>query len=554
MMGIAIKKESSRGVSEVNASVNILDFFQSQILPELQDPNHGARPVVKATSIKFVASFRNQFTREDLVQIMPLLIQHLASPVVVVHTFAAYAIERILFTKEVATGTGMTMKRPKITAVELKPFLQPLFNGLFAIIDNTRWNENDYVMKCVMRSLSSAGEDVLPVVQIVITKLTEALGRIAANPRNPQFNHYLFESIAVLVSSVCKKDPHQVEAFEGLLFAPFTTILHKEIVEFSPYVFQIMAQLLEFRPSASGLGQAYTSMFPAVLNAKAWEKKGDIPALARLLQAYITTAPSDILNSLDSILGIFQKLVATRSTEASGFDILTSAIVHFPQESMEPKLGTIFRILVVRLQSIPNADRYKKLVTTFFALFVGKFGAHVFIDRLNAMQNGLAVILLQQIWLPRLRSMPPAQRIEVKTHVVGLTKFLCETPVLLDDNHKNLFLDCLVNLVQLCTSPSLTATTTTAAGDAVDDIQLEVEYDSQFSKLHFASRSAEDYFPDVTDPTLFFVQTLNQLFSQQAAGQLLAFIRQHLQQGPNVDPKVWTSLVSIFQRHGVQLA
>lgn len=186
LMGIAIKKESSRGVSEVNNAVNVMDFFTSQILPELEDRNHNVRPVVKATSIKFVSSFRNQFTRENVVQIIPLLIHHLGSPVIVVHTFAAYAIERILFTKEdVTSAGGTTTKRPKISGAELQPFLESLFHGLFAIVDHVEWNENDYVMKCVMRSLSTAGQDVIPITQIVITKLTAALGRVAKNPRNP---------------------------------------------------------------------------------------------------------------------------------------------------------------------------------------------------------------------------------------------------------------------------------------------------------------------------------------------------------------------------------
>ena len=154
MMGIAIKRESSAGVSEVTEGVNVMDFFQTQILPELQDTNHSSRPVVKASALKFVSVFRKQFTRENLVRLMPLLIAHLASPVVVVHTFAAYAIERILFTKEEVTGGASV---PKIRSADLTAFVEPLFTGLFAIVDNEEHNENDYVMKCVMRALYGLG-------------------------------------------------------------------------------------------------------------------------------------------------------------------------------------------------------------------------------------------------------------------------------------------------------------------------------------------------------------------------------------------------------------
>jgi len=291
MMGIAIRRESSLGVSEVNDAVNVMDFFQKQILPELQDSNHASRPVVKAASIKFVSVFRNQFSRENLVQLMPTLIAHLGSPIIVVHTFAAYAIERILFTKEEVGGH----KRPKITGAELKPFMESLFTALFAIVDNEEQNENDYVMKCVMRALSTAGEDIIAVTQIVLTKLTAALGRVAKNPRNPHFNHYLFESIAILVKYVCSKDPSATESFEGLLFEPFNIILQMDIAEFTPYVFQILAQLLEYRPAGSGLGQAYGQLFQPLLMPALWEKQGNVPALAHLMQAYIQQAAVELV-------------------------------------------------------------------------------------------------------------------------------------------------------------------------------------------------------------------------------------------------------------------
>lgn len=146
-MGIAIKKESTLGVSEITQGVDILEFFKTQILQELQDANHTSRPVLKATALKFVSVFRNQFNRESLIQLFPLLITHLTSPVVVVHTFASFTIERILFTKEDVAGGPSVFK---ITSSELRPFVEPLFTSLFSIVDNQDHNENDYVMKCVI--------------------------------------------------------------------------------------------------------------------------------------------------------------------------------------------------------------------------------------------------------------------------------------------------------------------------------------------------------------------------------------------------------------------
>jgi len=137
-----------------------------------------------------------------------------------IHPYAA--IEKILATK--VDGPNNT-KECKVGGAELKPFLNNLFTGLFSIVDNTELNENEYVMKCIMRALSVARDDLMDVVQVVLEKLTAALAQVAKNPKNPQYNHFLFESIAVLILAVCTTDATLTAAFEHFLFPPFQTVV-----------------------------------------------------------------------------------------------------------------------------------------------------------------------------------------------------------------------------------------------------------------------------------------------------------------------------------------
>jgi exportin-2 (importin alpha re-exporter) len=53
----------------------------------------------------------------------------------------------------------------------------------------------------------------------------------------------MFETIASLVRYICAATPAAVDAFEGLLFPPFQFVLQKDVSEFTPYVFQVLAQL-----------------------------------------------------------------------------------------------------------------------------------------------------------------------------------------------------------------------------------------------------------------------------------------------------------------------
>lgn len=69
-----------------------------------------------------------------------------------------------------------------------------------------------------------------------------------------------------------------------MLLPPFQFVLQSDVAEFTPYVFQILAQLLESRAS---LSPAYESLFPPLLMPSNWERPANIPALVRLICAYM---------------------------------------------------------------------------------------------------------------------------------------------------------------------------------------------------------------------------------------------------------------------------
>jgi exportin-2 (importin alpha re-exporter) len=546
MLGISIRAESAaQGVSQMNDAVNVMEFFSTQIVPELQDTNHAARPIVKASAIKFVSTFRNQFTTEHLTALMPLLISHLASPSVVVHTYAAFAIEKILTVKVDVPGGPLTLK---FGAAELKPFLEPLFTSLFVIVDNEQLNENQYVMKSIMRTLSVANEDVIPVTPIVLEKLTTVLGRVAKNPRNPQFNHYMFESIAVLVRSVCSKQPEVTSSFEGLLFPPFQMVLQLDVSEFTPYVFQVLAQLLEYRPCGSGLGEAYTMLFPPLLTPALWERKGNVPALVRLLRAYLGKAGPELEANghLMPLLGIFQKLLSVKTTEVSSFDLLCSLIVNIPLEALQPTFKTLFDLILKRLQH-GKTPRYVRLATHFFALFIGKFGSQLFFDELNSIQQGLGSVLIIQIWAPRLQAEMPA-RMEAKVQIVGLSRLLCDTPALISDaNGRQVWSHMAAIVVSMLTSAGTSFVDASAGGDDALT-EVEISYDSAYSNLYFAKKPVDDPFVEISDPALLFLQSLQTLSSTHPG-----CIQPLIQEGLQSDRKLSAGLDSMLTKAGIRL-
>lgn len=87
------------GVTSVNHLININDYFNAQVLPDLKSTSSNLHPLLLLEAIKFVVSYRNQLSKNDLVQCMPLMLVHLESDNFIIHTFSAIAVEKILSIK-----------------------------------------------------------------------------------------------------------------------------------------------------------------------------------------------------------------------------------------------------------------------------------------------------------------------------------------------------------------------------------------------------------------------------------------------------------------------
>lgn len=237
-------------------------------------------------------------------------------------------------------------------------------------------------------------------------------------------------------------------------------------------------------------------------------------------------------------------------TEHEAFSLLSSLILYVPQQDMQPHLKTVFNLLLTRLQSTKSAKsehryaKFSRLISQFFALFVGKYGSQVFTEILNSIQPGLSTTIVASVWVPKVHSDPP-QGLDAKTQLIGLTKVLCETPSLLNDAAgQQAWGMVLCTIMTILTSPNASFATAEVDGDEV----VEIQYDAQFSGLNFAKKQVVDPFPDVTDPAGAFVKALHALTSQQP-GRLLPLI----QEGLKNDPKLAPNLEGLFKAQGLSM-
>ena len=112
------------------------------------------------------------------------------------------------------------------------------------------------------------------------------------------------------------------------------------------------------------------ALLPAFLRHEHWERRGNIPALTLLLQAYLRRAAPAIVQRqlLPPILGIFQKLVSVPRHYADAYALLAAVLAAVPLAELQPYLPQVFKLLFTVL----TGPRKSTKNTVAFVVLVSK--------------------------------------------------------------------------------------------------------------------------------------------------------------------------------------
>lgn len=182
------------GVRSTNESLDVVGFFQNNIASDLIGDN--GVPILKVNAINYLYVFRSQFTKEQWQAAFPPLVQNLASPNYVVYTYASIAVERVL---------SLTDESQKhiFGKEELQPFAKDLLEHLFSLVEKDgapeKVQENEFLMRCIMRVLVVIRDGVIPITDSVLQHLVKITVIITPNPSNPRFYYYHFEALGALI-------------------------------------------------------------------------------------------------------------------------------------------------------------------------------------------------------------------------------------------------------------------------------------------------------------------------------------------------------------------
>ena len=297
----------------------------------------------------------------------------------------------------------------------------------------------------------------------------------AANPVNPTFNHYMFETIAALVKNVCSVHSSALAAFDSTLCPLVREILDQDVAEFAPYGFQLLAQLLDLhKTTGTNVPPDYLAMLPPLLMPVFWERPGYVPALTPLIVGFMHTAAEHIVaneqvrqhspalcqdvelsarlvwaEQIQPVLGVFQKLIASKANDHHGFALITGMMRSLPLAAIQPYLATVFQLLFQRLSSL-KTHKFVRGFIGFMSVVVCSHGAAQLFELVNAVQPNIMMMVLDQVWLPGLGGING--RVERKVAAVALIKLVCDCPAPRDPVHLAQWNKAAANIVPLLES------------------------------------------------------------------------------------------------------
>ncbi|KAI8052879.1 GK18154 [Syncephalis plumigaleata] len=467
-------RSTSQGAINTSQFVDVASFFSGQVLPDLQAPANSVHPVLQMDAIKFVNTFRHQLTKEQWLSVLPMLAERLGSEHVVVYTYAAIAIERMLTVK-----SGQNV--PTVAADDIKPFTDTLLTKLFAHLEKSqspeKLAENEFLMKAILRILVTIRGE-LPQPTLIMTKLVTVIEAVSTNPSNPRFNHYTFEAVSALL----RAGPAALPALEEQLTPTCQSILQRDVTEFIPYVIQLISLMLELH---SNVPPAYAAMLPPFLQPTLWEVQGNVPALTRLVKAYIAK----------DIGGIFDRGQLNQSLVYSRSLMLPSLMINMD-------LNCCNRYLLM----------HQKRMTNYFPAIIRfiKEGPDATIKVFEAIQPRLFVNIANSVIIPTLNIVALPR--DCKLCAVGYTRLLTQSTAIVHSEMANIWPALFKALVTIFTSNRALVVPSTEEENY--ELEESVGFQAAFSKLGAASQPVEDPFATITDPRLFLAVHLQQFNSQ----------------------------------------
>jgi len=538
---MAIKGSTRQhGTVAVSPHVNVEKFLEERIIDELvTDAQHPGSQILKADSLRYITTFRNHISLNILVARLPLIVRHITSSNIVVRTYASITLEKLL--------TMRDPSQPKQTAFkpeQFEPHLGELVKTLFDALDLPGSPENEHIMKAIMRLFSfSKSSLIIQFLPNVVPKMTSKLSVVARNPSKPYFNHYLFETLALTIRAACSQEnPTIRNEFESVLFNILEVVLAQDVQEFTPYVLQLLNLILRAQPAGS-VSERFIKLFQELLSPALWERQANTRPLTELLHTYIEKMSQYIISQEKFIplLGIFQKLIASKATDHEALALLQTMMIYLPSADFDARIRDIFMLIFQRLTG-SKTTKFVKNVLVCFSLFAYLRGADLLAAAVNQLQDKIFGMVIEKLYIADVKKVTGA--IERRICMCGMIKILAQLPLTDNGAYNNLWSPLLIVLMEIFELPQEVMAD---EDDHFVEIADSLDFQAQYSKLNYASRQRDDPTRDVGDLKALLAVSLANL-----SAKLPGFVPKALQE--NLNPNAVSCLMTYCQSANVTIS
>jgi exportin-2 (importin alpha re-exporter) len=467
---------------------HIVELYHNLISPQLADQRF---PVLKSSCLKFIYVYRNQFPKEMLLEIMGKVIVFLGSDSLLLASYAAATLERMLMIKN---DRELLFTKDFIAGV-LKQLLQNIAEAL------QKHGRNTYIMNVFFRvmwiSQDLFASFAIPACDIFINYIKQVI----TDPQDsePHFNWLLFECIAL---SMKWAGPSVIQMQEKL--EPYMAlIIQKSHPDLLPYAFQIQSFFIKL---TSQLSQTNQSLILSVLPVQNWEagSRYYLPTLVIFLENVLITN-SQMLKGHIEALGTITHRLFTLGLDGQAFSLLGTLVEIFEVQDFANILHSNYLIIFTKLhnsksQNIKLSPRFHRGIISYVSTWILKFGWESLAQSMNVVQNGIFFMLLKGEVLQNLRALETV--FERRAAVLALTAILRN--VASSDEVCYLIMQAVCRIIDITTNIFSGTLYSNGLVDLPEENTIQVTRDS-FQKIYSAEFLPVDKYAAYPDEKKVFV-------------------------------------------------
>lgn len=429
----AVTESRICGVTEMNKEFPFAEVLSAIVIPILGKEGVNVNPTLACASLKFIGSFRNQLSNRELTEILPVLAKHLISNDAAIRSYAAHAMEKVLFANEKYSQVDrFTTSNARLRSPEVLAQISSLVPHTLRAALNTSGDIpcDPEQMKLLWRTIAiigrapiDAANQTVECMESLITMATRIIGghqKVA-----PKYHHFLFESLAVcigILANAAQLDPSMAPiAFgkvQSSLLPTIMDVLSKGDADsdYIPYALQILQVILSCctSPHASALIGAITPVLKPVLSASLWQSsKANAAALSALIVAFFERPDmhQELIALLPDVFARFKFALCTRKLEPFAFHVLYALIKNLSFEVWAPRyLRPLLSELLARLSATKGAIEIRARTFVAISTIICSNGPDILktsmevVNTLNAIRAGIAASLFCNAWVKTMAS------------------------------------------------------------------------------------------------------------------------------------------------------